>query len=214
MADIKEKQRKRYSPEVRRSMLLDEASTIVVNEGISGLTLERIARQAGVSKSLLYNYFDGVTELLRELHQRELKHLRTAQIKAAEQATTLEEMVRGLTRAYLLFIEERGLIVERLQAEPSVSKGPDPTYYSREAAVEYFAELTAKFFSMPTDLARVITEVSFGLPASAGEYLLRSNMDRQQLEDITVSMILGSILGARNDYFSSVKKMDKSAGRL
>jgi len=48
-------------------------------------------------------------------------------------------------------------------------------------------------------VATAATEISFGLPAAAGEFLVRSGMDRQLIEDITVSMILGSIAGLRND---------------
>ena len=64
MSAVENTQRKRFRPEVRRAMILDEAATLIVQEGIAGLTLERIAREAGVSKSLIYNYYEGVTELL------------------------------------------------------------------------------------------------------------------------------------------------------
>lgn len=202
MTVVENPQRKRFRPEVRRAMILDEAAHLIVHEGIAGLTLERIAREAGVSKSLIYNYFDGVTELLKELYDRELKRLRHLQFKAAEAATTFEDMVRGITHEYLKYIEERGLVIERLQAEPSVAQGRDPTYYDRRPSVEYMAGLVARIFDMPMDFAIAATEVSYGLPASAGEFLLRDEMDRDALEDLTVSMIVGAVLKARNDYLA------------
>ena len=203
------KPRKRYSPEVRRSMLLDEAANLIVNEGISGLSLERIAREAGVSKSLIYTYFDSLTELLKELYERELKGLRRLQVKATENAETFEDLVRGVTHEYLRYIERRGLIIERLQAEPSVSTGQDPTYYDRQSSVNYLAAMVSEHFDMPIELAKAATEVSFGLPASAGEYLLRGEIDRDELEDLTVSMIIGSVLNARNDYMARRRKLTK-----
>ena len=202
MSVVENTQRKRFRPEVRRARSLDEAATLIVQEGIAGLTLERIAREAGVSKSLIYNYFDGVTELLKELYDRELKRLRQLQFKAAEAASDFEGMVRGITHEYLKYIEERGLVIERLQSEPSVSNGRDPTYYDRRPSVEYMAVIAARVFDMPMDWAIAATEVSYGLPASAGEFLLRGEMDRDSLEDLTVSMIVGAILKARNDYLS------------
>ena len=36
-------------------------------------------------------------------------------------AETFEALVRGVTHVYLCYIEDRGLLIERLQAEPSVS---------------------------------------------------------------------------------------------
>lgn len=201
-------QRKRFSPEIRRGMLLDHAAELVVSEGIAGLTLERIAREAGVSKSLIYNYFDGVTDLLKELYERELKGLRRQQYLAAQQAKSYEEMVRGITHEYLKYIERHGQVIERLQAEPSVSNGRDPTYYDRQSSVDYMAKLVMEHFDMPLDFAKAITEVSYGLPASAGEYLLRGDIDRDELEDLTVAMILGAVLNARNNYLARRKSFN------
>ncbi len=190
-------------------MILDEAAQLLVSDGIAGLTLEKIAREAGVSKSLIYNYFDGVTELLKELYERELKSLRRLQFEAAEAANTFEEMVRGITHEYLKYIEKRGLIIELLQAEPSVSNGRDPTYYDRQSSVDYMAEIVSKNFGMPIDFSKAVTEVSYGLPASAGAYLLRGDMDRDALEDLTVSMILGAVLKARNDQLTRYNRLTK-----
>ena len=207
MTVVENSQRKRFRPEIRRGMILDEAAQLIVQEGIAGLTLERIAREAGVSKSLIYNYFDGVTELLKELYDRELKRLRQLQFKAAEAATDFEGMVRGITHEYLKYIEERGLVIERLQAEPSVSSDRDPTQYDRRASVEYMAGLVARIFDMPMGFENAATEVSYGLPASAGEFLLRGDMDRDALEDLTVSMIVGAVLKARNDYLTKTRPL-------
>ena len=183
-------------------MILDEAAKLIVNEGISGLTLEKIAREADVSKSLIYNYFDSVTELLKELYERELKGLRQRQYEASLEAVSFEHLVRLITHEYLKYIEKRGFIIERLQVEPSVSNGRDPTYYDRRASVEYMSEIVSKTFDMPLDVAAAATEVSYGIPASAGELLLRGQMNRDELEDLTVSMILGAVFKARNDYIA------------
>ena len=62
---------------------------------------------------------------------------------------------------------------------------------------------------MPIELARAATDISYGIPASAGEYLLRREMDRDALEDLTVSMIIGSIVMARNDYLARHRKLER-----
>ena len=85
------KRRQRFSPEKRRSLILDFTAEIVAREGVAQLSMELIGKEAGVSKSLVYNYFDNLTELLRELLEREHKELRRLQFAAAEKATTLEE---------------------------------------------------------------------------------------------------------------------------
>jgi len=200
-----EKRRQRFSPEKRRSLILDFTADVVAREGVAKLSMERIGKEAGVSKSLVYNYFESLTELLRELLERELKALRRLQFQAAERAETLEEIVQNITHVYLKYISERGLIIERLQSEPSVSTLHDPTEYSRDAAVAYLANLMAAHLDIPKEVAHSLTDISFGIPASAGEYLLRSGADLEETEALTVSMILGSLLRARNDYFAKLK---------
>lgn len=200
-----EKKRQRFSPEKRRSLILDYTAEIVVREGVAQLSMERIGKEAGVSKSLVYNYFENLTELLRELLEREHKALRRLQLAAVEQATTLEEIVQNVTHEYLKYISERGLIIERLLAEPSVSNLHDPTEYSREGAVNYLAEIISDHLDMPFDLAVMMTDISFGIPASAGEYLLRKNADLEQVEKLTVSMILGALVMARSHHYTRSK---------
>jgi len=164
------------------------------------LSMELIGKEAGISKSLVYTYFDNLTDLLRALLNRELKRLRRLQTKEAERAKTFEELVRGVTHQYLKYIEERGLIIQRLQAEPSVSGGNDPTQYSRDDAVEYVAEVVSNNFNMPIELARAASDISFGIPATAGAYSLHSDMSREQIENITVTMIMGSLNALKNEY--------------
>ena len=160
-----------------------------------------------MSKSLVYNYFPNLQMLLSELLERELKRLRRLQSEAVNGAETFEGMVRATTHVYLTYIEERGLIIERLQQEPSISDFHDPTEYGRDTAVEYLAAIIERHFDLPPDVARAATDISFGLPASAGAYLLRTGMDRQQLEDITVSMILGSVTSLKTDFAARRKPL-------
>lgn len=200
-----EKRRQRLSPEKRRSQILDDTAEIVSREGVALLSMERIGQQAGVSKSLVYNYFSNLTDLLRELLDRELKTLRRLQFQAAESATSLEDLVQKVTHVYLKYIAERGLIIERLQSEPSVSNLSDPTEFSRDGAVSYIAEIVADHLEIPHDIAVAITDISFGIPASAGEYLLRTGADLEEIEKLTVSMIMGSIMMVRNDHFARTK---------
>jgi len=209
MSRTKAKPRRRFSPEVRRSMILDHAAEIVAESGVSSVTMERIGETAGTSKSLIYKYFTNTTEILSELLTRELRALRRLQLAAAERATTFEGLVRSITHEYLTYIDKRGLIIERLLADPSISDANHPTDYGRTSSVDYLAPIVSKHFDMPLKLARAATDISFGLPASAGEYLLRENADLQEIEDLAVSMIIGSIVTVRNDYLARKQKLSR-----
>ena len=202
MSRIATKRRTRLDPEQRRSLILDHTAEIIAAEGVAALSMERIGREAAISKSLVYNYFPNLGELLSELLERELRRLRRLQGEAAEGATTFEGLVRAVTHVYLKYIDERGLIIERLQAEPTVSAIHDPTEYGREAAVDYLADIVLRHFDLPPEIARAATDISFGLPASAGAYLLRHGMSHQELEDLTVTMILGSMTALKTEHMA------------
>ncbi|OYQ29365.1 TetR family transcriptional regulator [Sandarakinorhabdus cyanobacteriorum] len=187
------RKRVRLAPQERQSLILDRTADIIAREGVSALSMDRIGREAGVSKSLVYAYFPSMTDLLRQLLQREWRRLRRLQAEAADRAETMEGLVRAVTHVYLKYIDERGMLIERLQAEPSVSAIHDPTEFGRDTAVGYLAEIVAEHYGLPADIARAATDISFGLPAAAGAYLLQRRLSRDVLEDLTVTMILGTL---------------------
>ena len=200
MATAVKSQRRRLNPEARRALILDRTADIVAREGVAQLSVERIGKEAGISKSLVYAYFPNLTELLRELYQREMKQFRRLQSDAAATASTFEGLVRAITHVYLSYMHKRGQLIERLQAEPSVSEAHDPTDFSRDRAVDYLTAIVIRHFDLPPDIARAATDISFGLPASAGSYLLRGNLDLKTLEDLTVTMIIGTIVHVKDEY--------------
>lgn len=197
-------------PEERQSIILDFAAEIVAAEGVSGVSMERVAKAASVSKSLVYVYFQSTTELLQTLLKRELKRLRRHQAEAANHAKTFREMVRAVTHVYLTYIEERGLIIHRLQGEPSVAQGTgNPTDFSRDAAVVYIAEIISDNFEIPMELAIPAAAISFGLPVAAGDYLDSEDADRLTIEDLTVTMIIGSIEALQKNYVTTHKPLKR-----
>jgi len=54
------KTRTRLSPEVRKELILDHAANVIAAEGVSALSMERLGREAGVSKSLVYAYYPSM----------------------------------------------------------------------------------------------------------------------------------------------------------
>ena len=207
----KKETRQRFSRATRRAMILDSAAELIVENGTSNLSMEVIGERAKVSKTLMYRYFEGLIELLRELLDREYNTLRKLQSEAAENAETYGELVRKVTQVYLIYIEERGPIIEKLQAYPNISDMHDPTDYRRNSAVGYLAELVSESFDIPMDIAVASTDISFGLPAAAGSFLLRSGMDRQTVEDLTVAMMIGGMSGVRHDISIRSQKLKRKA---
>jgi AcrR family transcriptional regulator len=61
----------RLPPEERRAQLLDAALGLIAEDGYDGVSMEGVARAAGVTKPVVYDLFPNKGELLRALLQRE-----------------------------------------------------------------------------------------------------------------------------------------------
>lgn len=57
--------------EVRREQLLDAALTVVVRDGYDAVSVDAIAREAGVTRPVVYGIFDGLRPLLEALLDRQ-----------------------------------------------------------------------------------------------------------------------------------------------
>ena len=75
----------REQPEMRRSMLIEAATRCLSQGGIGAFTVDRICREAGVSRGLISHYFDGLDGLLVEVYRTSLYASVTAHIEEAKQ---------------------------------------------------------------------------------------------------------------------------------
>jgi AcrR family transcriptional regulator len=58
-------------PAERREQLIDAALTVILEQGYSGVSIEAIAREAGVTRPVVYDHFPNLGRLLRALFERE-----------------------------------------------------------------------------------------------------------------------------------------------
>jgi AcrR family transcriptional regulator len=74
-SDAAAKPRRRYAPrmppERRREQLLDAALSVIVTRGYEGVSIEAIARTAGVTRPVIYDHFPNLGTLLQALIERE-----------------------------------------------------------------------------------------------------------------------------------------------
>jgi AcrR family transcriptional regulator len=61
----------RMPPGERREQLLDAALDVIAEHGYGGVSMEAVARRAGVTKPVVYDLFANLGELLRALLERE-----------------------------------------------------------------------------------------------------------------------------------------------
>lgn len=93
-------------PTQRREQLLDAALSVIVEQGYSGVSIEAIARTAGVTRPVVYDHFEDLGRLLRSLVQREerysleqLEHVLPGDLSASDPVEVLATGVKRFLEA-------------------------------------------------------------------------------------------------------------------
>ena len=63
--------------EIRKAQIMESALELFANEGYYPTSISKIAKKAGISKGLLYNYFQSKEELIREIIDKGIQDLAT-----------------------------------------------------------------------------------------------------------------------------------------
>jgi AcrR family transcriptional regulator len=61
-------------PEQRREQLIDAALSVILEQGYEGVSIEAIAREAGVTRPVIYDHFPNLGRLLHALIEREERY--------------------------------------------------------------------------------------------------------------------------------------------
>ena len=64
----------RLPPEQRREQLVDAALSVIIEQGYGGVSIEAIARTAGVTRPVVYDHFPNLGSLLHALIEREERY--------------------------------------------------------------------------------------------------------------------------------------------
>jgi AcrR family transcriptional regulator len=88
--------------EQRREQLLDAALSVILRQGYSGVSIEAIARTAGVTRPVVYDHFPNLGRLLRTLIEREehyaLEQLESVVPNAVGDASPANALAAGVRR--------------------------------------------------------------------------------------------------------------------
>ncbi len=77
--------RRRRSPEEARSEILDAAEHLLITEGLNALTLQRVAREVGISHPGVLHHFRSTDRLGQALHERVSRRIRADLLALTEQ---------------------------------------------------------------------------------------------------------------------------------
>jgi AcrR family transcriptional regulator len=125
-----------------RAALLEAAERVLEREGLAGLTLRAVAREAGVSHAAPTHHFGDLTGLVSELAAIGFRRFNTAMIAAVAGATTQTEMAMARARAYVAYAQAHpgmyGLMFrnERLDySRPSLHEAAEASFAGLAGAI-------------------------------------------------------------------------------
>lgn len=186
--------RLRLDPQVRRDQILDAAALLITREGLTAVSMERVARDAAVSKALVYNYFGSQSHLLSDLLVREYRAFQYHARKAAIGANGLDSLVRTTTRAYLDHVSARGSLIQHLTGEPLIAaRLQEIESADRPITSAFFAGHIVSEYGIDPERAQIAAQMLMGLTGAAGNHVASTAADIQVIEDMVVSMISGAL---------------------
>jgi len=200
MTLVEPRKRTRLSPEARREQILDEAARLILEEGLYAVSMERLARDVGISKGLVYNYFATRDALLTALLSREQAELRDRGMASALEAGSYAELIRQTTRLYLEQTRDRGALIAALLSDPSVAKLMEAeSREDRERMVRYFVRATRRAYDLPLPTAIAAVEMLSALTDRAGKLVAEGLVDVDAATELCVELITGGLAGLNRD---------------
>lgn len=117
-----ERTRRRMRAPERRAQLLDVARRVFAAHGFHTVTMDDVAREAGVTKPILYDHFPSKRDLYLALLEADLASLKERVHTALETSRGNRERIRASFQAYFDFVDEhaegfRLLMQEAIGAE-------------------------------------------------------------------------------------------------
>lgn len=183
----------RLQPAERRAHLLGVAQTIVEEEGTGSLNMEHVAERAGVSRGLVYAYFENRAGLVRALWDEiettwggdplpPIGDVPTDSLRALFEARLVANTVW-----YFDMIERGGVLFHRLMSEPVLEDSVESLRRRVHGDnVAWWAELV-EAIGVDHDRAVVWSTLFNGVSEVLWELIARRRIDRGIVEDVFVT---------------------------
>lgn len=162
-------------------------------DSVSAFTMEGLAKYAGVSAPLIYNYFPNRIVLLQSLLQREYTRFTHRTFEATKQANTFEDIVRIAVKSNFEHFAP-GSVLPLLITQPDIANIiSDEMARNAEFSAAYLINKMAEHYELDEDRASLIVQLSSGAGWSAAQWSRKGGLSRDESIEIAVAYILAGI---------------------
>jgi AcrR family transcriptional regulator len=194
------KPRRRLDPGKRRENLLEHARRLIVERGLSACSLEEIAREAGVSKALVYKYFPDRDSVLKALvaHEYEVMPRHTGR---ADPDVSFALAMGRINRDSFRYLHDRGAILREILGD-----GPTGRALGREDRAErvrrtwYFADKVVRTYGVSPRVALIGAVFTTNVPSVAAGALRRNGFTPDEAARFWTVFVLGGWAAAAARY--------------
>lgn len=191
--------RNRMSGPERRDHILDTATALILDQGLSACSLEEVAARAGISKALIYKHFENREDLLKTLLERELAALRGRNLPTLDDDLPFAVQIRTGNERAFQYLHERGPILRRLFTEEVIT-GADQDQRRPYSTTRHYAEKIASTYGVSPELAFLGTLLTINAPWAASRAMKRLGVAPEFMADFWTTFILGGWAAASAQY--------------
>ena len=183
---------RRWKRSARREQLLDVAAQMLIELGGAGLTMERLAERAGVSKALPYSHFTNAEDVIDALFRRETGYLGEQITVAQNGLVDSAARVGAAVHAYLDVVEERGTILAALLGARTGGASRDG---QDDIGEQFVTDFLAGTFGLTGPAALVAAASIHGTLAGAVLVWARGGATRTVTEETVTTFVLAGLRG-------------------
>lgn len=185
------RQRTRLSTEERREQLIDAAAELIVANGLTGLTMKRVAQHIGISEAQAHNYFAQRKDLLVALARRELAAMEARRRSEIDRGHDRYTRIALSTITYLREAAERGALIQLLTQSAEVREALRAERQATQRAdrTQVMSNLT-ETYGLPSDTARVMTTVLTAVCLRAGRLVANGKISLEAAERLTLAITM------------------------
>lgn len=165
------------------------------------VAMEDIAAEAGISKPILYRYFQDKADLYMAVSEHATGFLRATLLRGLDEQADPRVLLRVVVDSYLTFIQQEPdlyrFVVRRSFPDRPVQR--DPVTTNNELIAGALAEVFRNWLGklgMDPGGAEMWAHAGVGMVQAAGDWWLeRSTLSREALRDYLLMMVAGALDG-------------------
>lgn len=171
---------------------------MIVEQGYLPLPLEELARQAGMSKALIYVYFPTQHALLNALLEREIDSLLLGGLDTASQVQDLEQAAVLCAMLYFEHVARNGPLLNILMTDLYMAGHLDPNVRrSCDRIAERLTRLAAAQLPCTTEEIHAVIEMMTAIPDEAGRLVFHQELDQTTARQICHGLIESGLKALR-----------------